>query len=226
MISVIIPTLNEQSRIGRALACAAEPDVERIVVDAGSNDGTPDAARRSGAERVLQSAPGRARQLAAGCRAAKGDILLFLHADTRLEPGWSRAVRRALDEPRVAGGAFRLRFDAAGAGYRWLERAVALRTRLGRLPYGDQALFVRRRVLDAAGGIAPVPIFEDLDLVRAIRAHGQLALLEEPVWTSARRYERNGVCRQVARNNAALIAYFLKLDRERVARWYRRSAAS
>ena len=226
MISVIIPTLNEQSRIERALACAAEPGVERIVVDAGSSDGTLAAARRAGVEKALESAPGRALQLAAGSRAATGDVLLFLHADTRLEPGWSAAVRRALEDPRVAGGAFRLRFEASGAGYRLLEKGVALRSRLGRLPYGDQALFVRRAVLDAAGGIAPVPIFEDLDLVRLIRAAGRLALLDAPAWTSARRYRRNGVLRQVARNNAALVAYFLNVDRARVARWYRGSPAA
>jgi len=226
VISVIIPTLNEQTRIGRALACAAEPGVERIVVDAGSSDGTPEAARRAGAERVLDAPAGRALQLAAGARAATGDVLLFLHADTRLDPGWSAAVRRALQDPRVAGGAFRLRFDAPGLGYRALELGVALRSRLGRLPYGDQALFVRGEVFEAAGGIAPVPIFEDLDLVRAIRAHGRLVLLDAAAWTSARRYERNGVWRQVARNNAALLAYLLSFDRARVARWYRGRPAS
>jgi rSAM/selenodomain-associated transferase 2 len=221
VISVIIPTLNEQSRVERALACTAAPGVERIVVDAGSSDGTLEAARRAGAERCLESAPGRALQLAAGACEAKGEVLLFLHADTRLEPGWADAVRAALADPRVAGGAFRLRFDAPGLGYRLLELGVVLRCRVARLPYGDQALFVRRAVLEAAGGIAPVPIFEDLDLVRTIRAAGRLALLAAPAWTSARRYERNGFWRQVARNNAALLAYFSNFDRARVAGWYR-----
>ena len=148
-------------------------------------------------------------------------MVLFLHADTRLPDGWAAAVRDALAAPDVAGGAFRLRFDAPGARFRWIELGVRLRSRFGRLPYGDQALFVRRSVLEAAGGIAPVPIFEDLDLVRAIRARGRLALLDRAVHTSARRYERNGVLLQVARNNAALVAYFLNFDRARVARWYR-----
>jgi rSAM/selenodomain-associated transferase 2 len=223
VISVIIPTLNEQSRIERALASAAAPEVERIVVDAGSSDATRELARRAGADAVLDCAPGRALQLGTGARAASGDVLLFLHADSALEPGWSEAVLGALADPRVAGGAFRLRFDAPGAGFRAIELGVRLRSRLLGLPYGDQGLFVRRAVLEAAGGIAPVPIFEDLDLVRAIRARGRLALVDLAVHTSARRYERNGILLQVARNNAALVAYFSSFDRARVARWYRRS---
>ncbi|MEX2207521.1 MAG: TIGR04283 family arsenosugar biosynthesis glycosyltransferase [Myxococcota bacterium] len=225
-ISVVIPTLNEQTQIERALACTRAPGVERIVVDANSSDGTSQTARFLRAEKVIQALPGRARQMDAGYREASGAVVLFLHADTRLEPGWSEAVLAALEDPGVAGGAFGLRFEAPGLGYRLIERGVELRSRIVGLPYGDQALFVRKRVLDLAGGIRPVPIFEDLDLVQAIKRAGRLALLRACVFTSARRYARNGVLRQLVRNNTALAGYLLDLERERIARWYRRRPAS
>ena len=224
-ISVVIPTLNEQSRIERALACTALPGVERIVVDGGSTDGTPETARFLRAERVISALPGRAHQMDAGYREARGEVIVFLHADTRLDPGWREALERALADPATVGGAFRLRFDGGGVGLRLIEWGVRLRSRLGGLPYGDQALFLRKRLLDAAGGIAPVPIFEDLDLVRLIKRSGRLALLPICARTSARRYERYGTVRQVLRNQAALAGYFLRLPRARVAAWYRRPAA-
>jgi rSAM/selenodomain-associated transferase 2 len=225
-ISVVIPTLNEQSHVARALACSALPGVERIVVDGGSSDGTADEARRLGAEKVIHARAGRAHQMDAGYRAASGEVVLFLHADTSLDPGWSEALSRALADPAVAGGAFRLRFDGTGWLLRAVELGARLRARIGGLPYGDQALFVRKRTLDAAGGIAPVPIFEDLDLVRLIKRSGRLALLPLCARTSARRYGRNGALRQVLRNQAALASYFLRLPRARVAAWYRRRPAA
>ncbi len=225
-ISVVIPTLNEQTRIERALACTGATGVERIVVDANSSDGTSQTARFLRAEKVIQALPGRAHQMDAGYREASGEIVLFLHADTWLEPNWAEAVRRSLDDPGVSGGAFRLRFEAPGLLYRLMEKGVELRSRFGGLPYGDQALFVRKVVLDRAGGIRPVPIFEDLDLVGLIKRSGRLALLRERVWTSARRYARNGVLRQILRNNAALAGYLLDLERGRIARWYRRRPAA
>jgi rSAM/selenodomain-associated transferase 2 len=225
-ISVVIPTLNEQSRLERALACTAEPGVERIVVDGGSTDGTVEAARFLKAEQVLRAPAGRAQQMDAGFRASRGAAVVFLHADTRLEPGWRTAIERALADPATAGGAFRLRFDESGFGMRVIELGAALRARLGGLPYGDQALFVRREVLERAGGMAPVPIFEDLDLVRLIKRAGRLALLPAPAWTSARRYSRNGVLRQWLRNQGALAGYFLRLPRARIAAWYRRRPAA
>lgn len=223
-ISVVIPTLDEQEAIASALACTLEEGVERVVVDGGSADGTRERAQALGAERVLHSPPGRALQMDAGWRASSGSIVLFLHADTRLEPGWAAAVRRLLERDSVAGGAFRLQFDSDRAVYRVLERGVALRCRLSGPPYGDQALFARREVLEKSGGFGPVPMFEDLDLVRAIRAAGRLVVLPLRASTSTRRYDRRGPLRTVARNLAAIGAYLLSIDRERVARWYRGAA--
>jgi rSAM/selenodomain-associated transferase 2 len=196
--------------------------VEIIVADGGSRDATRERARAAGA-RVVRSAPGRARQLEAGARAAEAaDTVLFLHADTLLPAGWADAVRRALADPAVAGGAFAFRFDERGAGLRLVEWGVRVRCALARLPYGDQAIFLRRRVLDALGGVPQTPILEDLDLVRGLRRHGRLALLPLAATTSARRYREHGVARTAFRNALALAAFALRLDRARVAAWYGR----
>jgi rSAM/selenodomain-associated transferase 2 len=220
-LSVVIPALEEAPVLERVLASTRADGVERIVVDGGSRDGTAERAEALGAECVISAPRGRARQMDAGWRVAVAPIVLFLHADTRLEAGWDRALLLALADPRVAGGAFRLAFEATSPVYRVLELGVRARCRLGGHPYGDQGLFARRAVLERAGGVAPTPIFEDLDLVRAIRAEGRLALLETRAWTSARRYQRNGVLRTVLRNNAALLAYLARADRDVVAAWYR-----
>jgi rSAM/selenodomain-associated transferase 2 len=174
--------------------------------------------------RVIQSQPGRARQLQAGAdaAAAETEALLFLHADTELPSGWADAVRTALAEPAVAGGAFAFRFAEPGTALRWVEWGVRVRLWLAQLPYGDQALFVRRRVLDAIGGVPQAPIMEDLDLVRAMKRHGRLALLQPAAVTSARRYLERGVLRTVLRNTGAMLGWALGLDRARVAAWYRR----
>ncbi len=222
LISVIIPALDEKPRLERALRSSRAAGVERIVVDGGSRDGTPELARRLGAERVVDSSPGRSRQVARGFEISRGEVILILHADSRLEEGWDAELRDALADPGVAGGAFRLRFESERLAYRSLELGVMLRTRIWGLPYGDQGLFARRGVLEQPGALDPTPIFEDLDLARRIRARGRLALLRSCAYTSPRRYERNGIVRVLALNQLALGAYLLGLDRARVADWYRR----
>ncbi len=220
-LSVVIPARDEGERIEAALACAAAAGVEVLVVDGGSRDDTVARARRAGA-RVLEGARGRARQLDAGARAASGDVLLFLHADTVLPSHYEVAVAEALRDPGVAGGAFRFRFDRRSLTLRIVEWGARLRVAIFHLPYGDQALFLRRAVLEALGGEPQVPIMEDLDLVRAIRRQGRLALLASPATTSARRYEARGALRTMLRNWVAAAAWAMGADRARVAAWYRR----
>jgi rSAM/selenodomain-associated transferase 2 len=221
-IAVVIPARDEADRIAHAALSARAPGVDIIVADAGSQDATRERAQAAGA-RVVECEPGRACQLQAGAAAAADDAeaLLFLHADTELPSGWADAVCRALADPAVAGGAFAFRFAERGPALRLVEWGVRVRLRLARLPYGDQALFVRRRVLDAIGGVPQAPIMEDLDLVRAMKRHGRLALLPAPAVTSARRYLERGVLRTVLRNAGALLGWSLGLDRARIAAWYR-----
>jgi rSAM/selenodomain-associated transferase 2 len=220
-IAVVIPALHEEDRIAHAIQSARAPGVEIIVADGGSRDATCARALAAGA-RVVTAEPGRARQLAAGARAADADAIVFLHADTRLPAGWADAVTAALADPRNAGGAFGFRFAEPGLRLRLVEWGVRVRLALARLPYGDQALFVRRSALDAIGGVPQAPILEDLDLVRALRRRGRLALLPLPATTSARRYLERGVARTVAKNALALLGFVLGLPRARLAAWYRR----
>ena len=217
----MIPALDEAESVTGAIASASAAGSEIIVVDGGSRDATRERAAAAGA-RVVDSAPGRARQLATGARLAKGDTILFLHADTRLPPGWDACVRAALADPGVVGGAFRLRFEARSPALRLIEWGARLRVALFRLPYGDQALFVRRSVLEALGGVPQAPIMEDLDLVRSLKRRGRLACLRPAVTTSARRYRAGGALRTMLRNWLAAAAWWLGLPRERIAAWYRR----
>lgn len=220
-LTVVIPALDEGDQITGAVASAGAVGCEIIVVDGGSRDGTPERAAAAGA-RVVASGPGRARQLAAGARLAKGDTILFLHADTRLPENWETSVRAALADPSIVGGAFRLRFDSRSPALRLIEWGTRLRVAWLRMPYGDQALFVRRAVLESLGGIPQVPILEDLDLVRALKRRGRIACLPLPATTSARRYRSAGPLRTVLRNTAAVAGWWLGLSRERIAGWVRR----
>jgi len=193
-------------------------DIEVIVVDGGSADGTAERARALGA-RVIRCERGRARQLQEGVLASRGEAVVLVHADTRLPSGWKAAVSEALRDERVVGGAFRLRFDERSAGLRAIEWGTRLRVALWRLPYGDQALFVRRSALDAIGGVPQVPLMEDLDLVQALKRRGRLALLPLPAVTSARRYRRGGPLRTMLRHWLAAAAWTLGVSRTRVAEW-------
>ena len=162
----------------------------------------------------------------AGATAADGDLLLFLHADTLLPDGALDAVRAALDDPAVAGGCFRPAFDVEGAALGALGRA-AMRLweadvwmRWHRLAFGDRALFARRAAFEAAGGFPDQPIFEDLDLVRALRRHGRFVFLDEAVLTSARRFRRYGAVRQQARNLALWLGWLAGVEPARLKRFY------
>lgn len=224
-LSVVIPALDEADAIAAAVASARVDGsgggpVEVIVVDGGSRDATAERARRAGA-RVLSGARGRARQQQLGLRESAGDAVLFLHADTRLPPGWDGEVVAALGDPRVVGGCFRFAFDRHSPALRLVEWGARLRVALLGIPYGDQALFARREALEAIGGVPQAPIMEDLDLVRALRARGRLVCLGRPAVTSARRYVSGGALRTMLRHWAAAAGWWLGLDRGRLAAWYR-----
>ena len=216
-ISVVIPTFDEAARIVRSVESVMASGVEVIVVDGGSQDETCRLACDAGA-RVLVSPRGRARQLRLGFEQSSGSIVLFLHADTDLESGWQEGVREALSDSACAGGAFTFRFAEAGRRERWIERGVALRVALFGLPYGDQALFVRRSVLEKMGGIPIVPIMEDLDLVRGIKRAGRLRVLSQCATTSSRRYADRGAWKTVLQHQIALLGWWLGWDRAQLAR--------
>jgi rSAM/selenodomain-associated transferase 2 len=219
-LEVVIPAIDEAEWIAGAVASATADGVAVVVVDGGSRDATAERAAAAGA-RVIRSEPGRARQIRAGVEAGSGDILLILHADTRLAPGYADAIRCALEDPEVVGGAFQFRFDERSRALRFVEWGARLRSRLFGLPYGDQALFVRRSALGRVGGVPQAEIMEDLDLVVALRRTGRLALLELPATTSARRYLDHGVWRTMGRHWLAAAAWGLGVPRERIIAWVR-----
>ena len=219
-ISVIVPTLNEAACLAATLdALALAHGDELIVVDAGSSDGTPDIARRY-TSKVYQGPRGRAQQMNHGARHAGGDILLFLHADTLLPSDGLDAVRRALQQPGTVGGAFRLVIAPATPALRLVAWGTNLRSRFGALPYGDQALFVSRRVFEELGGYDDVPFMEDVRLVQALRRRGRLTILPQAVVTSGRRWQHDGVLFTTVRNIVLMTLYFCGVQPATLKRWY------
>lgn len=218
-VSIIIPALNAGGSIGATLASAAGVD-ETIVVDGGSNDATVAAAEAAGA-RIIAAARGRGRQLAAGAAAARGEWLLFLHADTVLAPGWLKVARAHMSSAHGTAAVFRFALDDASWQARLLERGVDLRTRWLGLPYGDQGLLIDREFYDRLGGYRPIPIMEDVDLVRRIGAK-RLVQLKCVATTSAARWRRRGWMRQSLSNQVCLGLYVLGVAPERIQRLYER----
>jgi rSAM/selenodomain-associated transferase 2 len=215
-ISVVIPALDEEACLARAIR-SVSADAEVIVVDGHSRDRTREIARELGAV-VLSCPPSRGGQIGLGARRASGEWLLFLHADTWLEPGWAGAVRSLGAKP--VGGAFRLAIEAPGRAYRLVEAAVDVRSRFLGLPYGDQALFVRREAYDLLGGMAPFPLMEDVHLVKRLKALGPIAHLPQRAFTNPRRWERHGLVGTSVRNWALLALYAAGVAPSRLARMY------
>jgi hypothetical protein len=221
-LSIIVPVLDECGTIESALAGTRGAGLvkERIVVDGGSRDRSAEKARACGA-RVIPSPPGRSRQMNAGARAAQGDILLFLHADTRLPPGFEHHVLEVLDRPGAVAGAFRLGMDGDLCALRAIEWLAGFRSVFLGMPYGDQAIFLRAGRFHRAGGFPEMPIMEDFALMRRLRREGRIGIAPVAVATSARRYRELGFWRTTGINQVMVLGYLLGLSPERLARWYR-----
>ncbi len=217
-LSVVIPTLNAARTLPATLAALGGAPQEVMVVDGASSDGTPELAASLGSV-VLAAPRGRGSQLAAGVAAARGPWLLLLHADTRLAPGWREVVAGHIAAGPDRAGYFRLVLDSADPRARRLERAVAWRCRLLALPYGDQGLLIHRDLLGAVGGLRPLPLMEDVDLVRRLGRH-RLAPLPAAAITSAARWERQGWRWRSLRNLLCLSLWFTGAPPRLIARLY------
>jgi hypothetical protein len=221
-ISIIIPALNEAATIGRTLShLDGVDDLEVIVVDGGSIDATVELARSRGVQ-VIQSKPGKAIQMNTGAAAATGDILVFLHSDTLLPEGFSHQIVATLNQKDVAAGAFRLSIDSPAAGIRFIESMANLRSRFLRLPYGDQALFMKKSLFDQIGCFPQMQIMEDFMLVRRLKQRGKIVIVPKAVVTSPRRWLHLGILKTWIINQVIIIAYYLGLPSERLTRIYRR----
>lgn len=229
MLTVIIPTLNAERALEPTLA-ALMPAVmsglikQLVVSDGGSNDHSVAVADDAGAD-IVTGPAGRGNQLALGAAQARGEWLLFLHADTLLEPGWDLEVQQFITEATAAGDRervayFRFRLNDRQSAARWLERIVSARCRLLALPYGDQGLLISKSFYDEVGGFKDIPLMEDVDFIRRV-GRGRLSALRHAAVTSAARYRQEGYAKRMLRNAGCLTLWFFGVDPERIVRLYK-----
>lgn len=221
-LSIVIPVLDEADNLAVLLPDlqAREPEAEVVVVDGGSADSTRAVVARHPAARLIDAPRGRARQMNAGARAATGDVLLFLHADTWLPEGAGIAIERGLVDPRVVGGRFDVRFDSPRAVFRMIAWFMNHRSRWTGISTGDQAIFVRRDDFHALGGYPDIPLMEDVALTRRLKRRGRLAALHARVTTSARKWQRDGAARTIVLMWALRFLYTCGVSPARLHRWY------
>jgi rSAM/selenodomain-associated transferase 2 len=224
-LSLVIPVLSEAESLSENIRhigeLNAEGAAEIIVVDGDPRGSTIRTITDAGVRTVV-AARGRARQMNRGAALATGDILLFLHADTRLPPGAFSLIRSTMNDKRLVGGAFDLGFDTKRAIFRITEMYVFLRTRLTKIPFGDQAIFIRREYFEKIGGYRDLPIMEDVELMNRIRKRADvIRIIPCKVRTSVRRYEREGILSCTLRNWFLQISYSLGISPQRLVKWYR-----
>jgi rSAM/selenodomain-associated transferase 2 len=221
-ISVIIPTLNEEKELPQTLAQLDRyKKLEVIVVDGGSEDSTVEIAKNHGRQ-VLSSPKGRGVQLNYGAKVSSGEILLFLHGDTRLPDKFDSLIRKTIKKKNCAAGAFSLRIDSPRKSLAMIAYCANLRSKYLQMPYGDQAIFTSRNLYSKAGGYAEVPIMEDYIFMQDIRKYGKICILDEEATTSARRWQNFGVIRTTLINQFIVFGYHCGVQLPTLARWYQR----
>ena len=222
MLSIVIPILDEAVHLKQALQHLTTvcPGAELIVVDGGSRDGGAEIAERHPGVRLLRSERGRALQMNAGAEGARGEMLLFLHADTRLPHGAVRAIEAALGDPAAVGGRFDVRVETRRSLLRLVTTCMNLRSRLTGIATGDQAIFVRRATFVSLGGYPGIPLMEDVEFSRRLKRAGRLACLRIQVTTSARKWEREGVLRTILLMWSIRFLYWVGVSPARLHQWY------
>jgi rSAM/selenodomain-associated transferase 2 len=219
-VSIIVPVRNEAAIIEPALRRLRQdfPGCELTVVDGGSTDGTSKLAAPLAT--VIHSPPGRARQMNTGAAHATGEVLWFVHSDTRLDPAALGQLRAALTDPDVVGGGCALRFDRETPALRFLAWSSTQRARRLHQIFGDQAMFVRRSVFDALGGFPDLPLMEDLEMSRRLHRAGRMVVLPATCTASARRFEEHGTIRMIAFMQYLKLLYIAGTDPARIAARY------
>lgn len=224
--SVIIPVLDEQERINtcieQTLSLCPAGTCEIIVVDADPNGSTINAIKSDGIVSTI-SEHGRAKQMNAGAALARGEVIVFLHADTQLPMGTFEYIEEALSNTEYVAGAFDLVIDSTNCLLRFIAASARMRSRLTRIPYGDQAIFMRKEYFEKIGGFKEIPLMEDVELMRRIKKRGdKICLLSNQVLTSARRWEKEGVVFTIFRNLVIQSLYYLGAKPSKLSKYYRR----
>ncbi len=219
-ISIVIPAINEQDTIAACVASAIHAGATEIIVsDGGSDDETAFRASQAGASHVIRSIPGRGIQMNCGSTFASGEVVMFLHADNRLAPATLSQVCELTGD--WVWGAAGQRIDDPGFGFRLLEFGNAQRVRWRAMPFGDQAIFVRRDVFKQVGGFDEGPLMEDVELSRKLRKIAKPRLIEGPVTVNPRRWKKHGLVKQTLLNWRIQIAHKLGVAPETLVTWYR-----
>ncbi len=220
-ISIIIPVLNEVSTIAQTISTAQiGKDIEIIVVDGGSNDGTTELVKSLDIK-LIYSLAGRSIQMNCGAKAATGNILLFLHGDTFLPLKFDELLKEILAKPNIIAGAFELGIRGRKRNLRIVEKMVNWRSRYLQMPYGDQGIFLPAKIFEEIGGFPEIPIMEDFELIRKLRKRGEIGIVSKPVLTSGRRWQKLGIFKTTLINQVVIIAYLFGVSPKRLAQWYR-----
>jgi len=225
-ISLIIPVFNEALIIEDYLSrIPMRSDLEVIIVDGQSDDETVALCEKITLEFkpkiVISPLKGRANQLNFGASLAMGEILCFLHLDSQLPFDYFTQIEELLSRRQAIAGAFSLAIDAPQIPFRWLEKLVNWRSRFFSLPYGDQGLFLKKSVFKTMGGFASMPIMEDYEFVQRLKKQGTIYISQASVLTSSRRWQKLGILKTTLINQGMILGYYLKIDPENLARWYR-----
>lgn len=219
-LSIIVPTLQEEHGIATRIAhLKHSEEVEIVVCDGGSTDNTVNEAQKY-ADLVLSSPRGRARQMNLGARHARGEYLLFLHADCSLNRGFSQAITATLEDPRVIAGCFQMKIEANRFSYRMIERAASARVKCFGLIYGDQGLFLRKDDFHKLGGFPKLNFMEDLFFSKVLSKQGSLRVADFPIHVSPRRWQRHGIVRQSIRNWTLTALALCGVHPDRLAKFY------
>lgn len=227
-ISVVVPSWRDPENLAALLPILSGLDrvAEIIVVEASGGSESERIVLGCGGNFIATSVPNRGEQMNRGAEAATGDVIIFQHSDTDLEDAHLAAIEAALSDPEIIGGAFFRKFDRRHPRLMWLESLARFLTRHGGTLYGDQSIFVRRDVFMALHGFAKIPLMEDVEFSRRLRAAGKIAVLDPPVRSSARRHLRKGAWRTSIQNGLFIVLYHLGVSPHRLHRWYYRSAES
>ncbi len=219
-ISVIVPTLNEEEAMAEFLECvrALAPDLEIIVVDGGSTDGTVDEAEPHA--RVVRTGRGRGKQMNAGASESSGDVLWFLHADCRPHPDSVGAIRLALADPAVVGGGFEFGLDHPGIFFRITTTVSNRKNRALKLLFGDMGIFVRSEVFEEMDGYRDIPLMEDVDFCERLKERGEIVIVPVRLESSARRWFEEGILYNLVRNWVLQLAWKCGASPDTLAKWY------